>query len=57
MWHKFIACFFLVLILKGVIEMKIFLTQIYCLFFFSFDIKRYYRNENYSGTNLLLAPF
>ena len=37
--------------------MKIFLAQIYCLFLLVMMKYKYYRNENISGTNLLLIPF
>ena len=36
--------------------MKIFLAQIYCLFFLFIIKYKYHRNENISGANLLLVP-
>ena len=57
LYHKFIACSFLFLIVKGFIAIKIFLAQIYCFFLFGFDSQRDHSNQNISGTNLLLAPF
>ena len=41
----------------GIIGMKIFLAQIYCLFLLFIMKYRYHRNENISGANLLLVPF
>ena len=40
-----------------IIGMKIFLRQIYCLFLFVMMKYKYYRNEKFSKTNLLLVSF
>ena len=40
--RKFIACYFLFIIVKGIIRRKIFLMQIYCLLFFWKVSKRYH---------------
>ena len=39
MRDKFIACSFLVLIVKGIIQMKIFTAQIYCLSYLVLIVK------------------
>ena len=55
--RKFIACSILLVIVKSIIRMKIFLVQIYCLFFFVYHCKKYHTNENISSPNLLLLFF
>ena len=40
-WDEIIACSFLFIIVKEIIGIKIFLVQIYCLFLFGFDSKKF----------------
>ena len=55
--RKFIACSFMFIIVKSIIPIKIILAQIDCLFLFVYYCKRYRKNENISGANLLLVLF